>query len=409
MRLSPTEISIANGEVIISTQVTFDHPLSNKPNRLWFAFPEKFAPYITNRSDAFAVGLILLAMYSREDIHIEGELSPRLSRGLSEYQRAFHYWYPDLLSIIKVHALSLSELDLDQAGKATMTLFSGGVDSAYTLMNHLPEHQPLKEFQVKYAVFIHGYDIPLQNQKSFENASRAFSQELASTGVELIPVRTNLRYFTSGLLPWMVAHGCATIAAGLTLDRLCSNLLLPASHGLDDFKAWGSSPMVDHLLSTETIETLYDGICASRSDKVYAISNWLPAQHFLRVCINEDLRDGVQNCSVCEKCTRTMIMLYMLGKLDQFKTFTRPMSDWDIARWTPHYATSVVNTPAMRRYAKQTGQTQYLLPLAVAHLRGLFMFWIRKLIPKRLFTALKKQKFPYEQDPFNPAFLENPP
>jgi hypothetical protein len=401
------ETRYENGEVILSARVTFDHPLLNKPDRLWFSFPDKFAPFVTHRSDAFAAGLILLAMHSGEEMRIEGELSPRLARGLVEYQRVFHFWFPHLFSPIQIHAGCLSELDRDLAGKETMTLFSGGVDSAFTLLKHLPDHQPLTGFQVRYALFIHGYDIPLQNQGSYQNACHIFSNELAQVGVELIPVRSNLRYFTSGLLPWVLAHGCATIAAALMLDRLCGNLLVPASASLDDIKPWGSSPLVDHWLSTETCQIMHHGL-SSRMEKVSAIANWQPAQRFLRVCINEDFRDGVQNCSACEKCLRTMIMLEMCGALDQFQTFSRPIRTLDIARWTPHYASNVVFTPAMRSYARQNGKPQYLLPLTIAHLRGLSMYAVRRLIPGRLFHFLKKQKFPYEQDPFNPAHLENP-
>jgi hypothetical protein len=405
VRLSPTEITIENGEVILSARVTFDRPLLNKPDRLWFSFPEKYAPFVTRRSDAFAVGLILLAMYSGENLIVEGELSPRLVRGLTEYQRAFRFWFPEKLSVINIEAQSLCELSPEEAGKQTFTLFSGGVDSAYTLMKHLPEHQPLPDFQVKYGLFIHGLDIPLQNRGSFDAACRTFTRELSTVGVELIPVRTNLRYFTSGLLPWMIAHGSATIAAGLMLDRLCANLLVPASHTLDDFKPWGSSPLVDHWLSTETNTIIHHGITASRMDKISAIANWQPAQNFLRVCINEGGRDGVQNCSLCEKCFRTMAMLEMCGTLEHFNTFNKKITRRDIARWTPTYNHGVMHTPAMRKYALQTGKTEYLLPISIAHLRGQAKRYFQKLIPTGLFNQLKKQKFPYDKDPFNPANL----
>jgi hypothetical protein len=162
------ETRYENGEVILSARVTFDHPLLNKPDRLWFSFPDKFAPFVTHRSDAFAAGLILLAMHSGEEMRIEGELSPRLARGLAEYQSVFHFWFPHLFSPIQINAGCLSELDLDLAGKETMTLFSGGVDSAFTLLKHLPDHQPLTGFQVSYALFIHGYDIPLQTRAAIK-------------------------------------------------------------------------------------------------------------------------------------------------------------------------------------------------------------------------------------------------
>jgi hypothetical protein len=407
MRLSPPEIFHKNDEVVVSVQVTFNQPQSNLPDRLWFSFPAKYAPFVTHRSDAFAAGLIILAMQMGEDLFVEGDLSPRLLRGLGEYQQAFNFWYPTLLSTIKIDARSLNALEPDQAGKETITLFSGGVDSAFTLMKHMPEHQPITDFQIRYALFIHGYDIPLQNRSSFDNACRTFSTALESTGVEIIPVRTNLRYFTTGRLPWMIAHGCATIAAGLTLDRLSSHLLVPATHYLDDYKPWGSSPLVDHWLSTETLETLHHGINASRMDKVLAIADWQPAQRFLRVCINEEGRDGAQNCSRCEKCFRTMIMLDLCQKLDQFQTFNRQIRPGDIVHWVPHYATGVVYTASMRQYIRKTGKTQYLLPIAIAHLRGLTMFAIRKMMPKKVFEFLKRRKFPPEKSPFSASQLTN--
>ncbi len=346
MRISRPEISVVNGEMVVSAQVSFDQPLLNKPDRLWFSVPEKFASFISQRSDAFAVGMLALAMHIGEDLTIEGELSPRLLRGMAEYQQAFHFWFPQM-SVIKNDASCLSKIDPLLAGKETISLFSGGVDLTYTLMQHLPGKRPIQDFQIKYGLFIHGFDIPLQNQPSFENAFNTLSRELAVLDIGLIPLRSNLRYFTSGLIPWSIAHGSAHIAAGLTLDRQCSHLLVPASHFVDDFKPWGSSPLVDHWLSTEFIEVIHHGINASRMDKIQAISAWQPAQSFLRVCINEKGRDGVQNCTRCEKCMRTMAMLELFGTLEKFKTFPRYFGVWDIARWTPHYGTSVVFTPSM--------------------------------------------------------------
>jgi hypothetical protein len=405
MRLSPSEITTANGEVILSAQVTFERPLLNKPDRLWFSVPEQYAPYLSRSADPFAAGLILLAMRSGEEMIVEGELSPQLARGLAEYQRAFHFWYPDKLSLVGLTTPNLCEADAAQANKQTATLFSGGVDSAFTLMMHLPQHQPLPEYQVRYGLFIHGFDVPLQNQRSYQNAFQTFRQELAVTGVELIPLRTNLRYFSSGLLRWSIAHGCAAIAAGLALDGLFSKLLVPASHTLSDYRPWGSSPLVDHLLSTERFDVLHHGASYARIDKISAIVDWEPAHHFLRVCINEYGRDGVHNCGKCEKCERTMAILALCGKIDQFKTFHRSFGKADIARWTPNYSAGVIHMPFMRQYARTHGKRDYLLPLAIAHLRGLIIARVKKITPKRLFKFLKQQKYPYDRDPFNPDYL----
>jgi len=85
---------LKNGEVIVSAKVTFKKPMLNKPDIAWFAFPESYLPYISGRADAFAAGLLPLAMVIREDLTIEGEMSPRLARGLQEYQLALNFWFP---------------------------------------------------------------------------------------------------------------------------------------------------------------------------------------------------------------------------------------------------------------------------------------------------------------------------
>jgi hypothetical protein len=405
MILSAPEMTINNGEAVLSARVSLQTPGLNKPERVWFAFPEKYRSFLSDRCDAFAAGLLPLAMALGEDMQVEGELSPRLARGMREYQLAFKFWFPDTLAEIAIQAPHPAVLSAGQAGSACLTLFSGGVDSSYTLMSHLPDRQPLPEFQARYALFVHGFDIPLQNRSSYADASRLFEQQLALQGVELIRCRTNLHYFTSGILKWDISHGGAVIAAGLALDKLVRYFLVPSSYALDELIPWGSTPMTDHWLSTETVDVIHHGVTFSRMEKVEAISHWEPAQHFLRVCVDEEHRAGVQNCSRCEKCLRTMTMLEICGVLKSFKTFRQPFGRGDILRWTPHYESGVVWLPQMVRFARTRRKFPYILPLRVAHLRGKIRLAARSLIPQFLFKHLKRQIFPYEKDPFNPVFL----
>jgi hypothetical protein len=58
-------------------------------------------------------------------------------------------------------------------------------------------------------------------------------------------------------------------------------------------------------------------------------------QNSLRVCFHPpsfDAKTGLPvNCCECEKCVRTMVVLMIIGKLDQFPTFAyrrRPLSDY---------------------------------------------------------------------------------
>jgi hypothetical protein len=346
-------------------------------------------------------------MVIREDMEIEGPLSTRLAHGLQEYQLALNFWFPKQMELVDMRAANLSSLPLEQAGQSCVTLFSGGVDSSYTLMSHLPDHQPNPDFQAKYAVFVHGFDIPLQNESAFKESLKIFSQQLEPLGVTVMPCRTNLHYFSSGLLAWGIAHGGAIIGTGLVLDKLVRYFLVPSSYSLDGLIPWGSSPMIDHWLSTESLHVIHHGTPLSRIEKVAAISSWPPAQQFLRVCVDESKRIGVNNCSNCEKCIRTMVMLEICGCLKSFKTFKQPFRRWNIIRCVPHYDSGQFSwLPQTLRYARSHGKTEFVFPLQIARLRGKFRFWLRKMIPQPLFNFLKKRSFPYQKDLFNPSHLD---
>ncbi|HMD89971.1 MAG TPA: hypothetical protein VKF38_12485 [Anaerolineaceae bacterium] len=405
MIISSPEITLKDGEVIVSANIKFNKPALYKPENAWFAFPESYLPYISGRADAFAASFLPLAMAVKEDLHIEGPLSPRLACGLQEYQLALNFWYPKQLALVDIQAATLTVLPPEQAGQSCVSLFSGGVDSSYTLMTHLPDRQPNPDFQVRYALFVKGFDIPLQNRADYTASLKIFSEQLRPLGVEVIPCRTNLHYFSSGLLNWGIAHGGTIISTGLVLDKLIRYFLVPSSYALVSLTHWGSSPMIDHWLSTETLQALHDGTPIARVDKVTAISTWHPAQQFLRVCVDDSQRYGVNNCSKCEKCLRTMIVLEICGTLKSFKTFQQPFGLWDIIRWVPPYD-SLVWFPQMLQCARVRGKTEYIFPIWFANLRGKLWNWLRKMIPKPLFNYLKKRNFPYQKDLFNPANMD---
>jgi hypothetical protein len=405
MIIATPEISLRNGQVTVSARIQFaNHPL-NKPETAWFRLPEKYAPYISGRADAFAAALLPLAQALGEDLTIEGPLSPRLLNGMREYQLALAFWFPKLMRIVDIRADNLRPLAAEQAGRNCVALFSGGVDSSYTVLQHLPENQPIPDYQVRGALFVHGLDIPLQNQASYSESLQIFSQQLGPLGVELIPCATNLHYFSSGLLTWGIAHGGVITGSGLVLDGWAANLLVSSSYSLDGLIPWGSSPMIDHLLSTETLKVIHYGAAASRIDKVYAISGWQPAQNFLRVCVDEAHRLGTSNCSRCEKCIRTMSMLEICGTLSSFKTFKQPFRKGDIYRWTPHYEGGEVWVDQTIEFARRHGKQEFVFPVQVAHFKAKLRAWVYKRLPNWLFKRIKAQVFPYENDIFNPIFL----
>lgn len=74
---------------------------------------------------------------------------------------------------------------------------------------------------------------------------------------------------------------------------------------------WGSNPITDRMLSTDSFQLIHDGAGYSRTEKVREIAEWPEVQNYLRVCWEGQELD--RNCGRCEKCVRTVLNFRALG------------------------------------------------------------------------------------------------
>src|SRR3989344_1953593 len=133
MIISKPKIEEKDGYLELSSQIKVesDNFLSTT---IWYRFPLGQKEFVSDRSDSFLVGLLLLAMMLEEDITVEGRVSPRLVYSLRQVQEYFHVWFPDTLHLIQIDCQSLEE---DKGEKHDIvSSFSGGVDAFYTLLKH---------------------------------------------------------------------------------------------------------------------------------------------------------------------------------------------------------------------------------------------------------------------------------
>jgi hypothetical protein len=402
MIIHQPEVKIENGEVGVSARVEFSTPMANIPKALWYRFPEVYAGYVTERSDGFIVDLLLLAMVMGEEVMVRGTTSPRLAYGLEQYQKVFNAWFPRQFRQIGVAYKRIEALLPEQGGKQVVSSFSGGVDSTFTLMEHLPPKQVIPEFQVSHCVFVQGFDIPLWDTEDFKQALLIFSRVLASLGVGLIACKTNIHSFTTGRVSWDYSHGSALVGPALVMTGLIKSFLISSSWNLRKVRPWGSSVFTDSWLSTETFETVHYGLPYPRMEKVAAISDWKPAHQFLRVCTDLEKRKGVQNCSRCEKCLRTMIMLKLTDSLESFKTFQHPLRKVDMIRWVP---TLMIYTSQVKKYILHNKKYSFLPFLVIPYLLGWTQYLIKKLMPRWLYNQLKMKVYPKWDDPFIHNYL----
>lgn len=331
MRIFQPKLQVDGNRAILSASIKFNGSPTSFPETLWFSVDSKFAHLLDPRFEPFVVTLCPFAASSREEIVFDGPLSERLSVGLSEYWRVLTTWNPDMFGPIEIKASNFSEEN--RGGGAPAAAFSGGVDSFFT--QYLNRERPLG-FKTKYAVFVHGFDIPLSQEKIFEDAAAAYENVLRQEDVELVRLTTNAREFIPPGF-WEMGHGSALAGAALALSAGINRFFIPSSKSYGTLEPWGSDPLIDSLLSTEYLQVIHDGAYYTRFDKISLMKDWDPFRRLIRTCYKKP--SAFENCGKCQNCRRTMMVLASLGVLDRFPTFPTVSNPYHFitCRWeTPH-------------------------------------------------------------------------
>jgi len=388
MIIHQPEMLKRDGNCIIYAKIEMNQPRDNFPEYLWYRVPERFAQHLSLQSDSFLIPGLIGGMHFKEEVEVHGTLSPKLAYNLNEYQHLLNFRMSKDVTPVEIKYAHLKALQAKPSGVGTT--FSGGVDSLFTIWKHLPQNQPIMDYRITHALFIHGFDILNKDKGRYQKLYPSYRDALKEINIELIPLETNL---VSLIIPRMkLSHFYGPILAGSVhiFGNLFKKFFIPSSSDYTKIRQWTSSsdPTSDPLLSSENLDIIHHGAATRRVEKVEAICDWELAQTHLRVCVPDHPEKYSQNCSRCEKCLRTMIPLYALGKLDQFKTFEKPLTSnheslWWIRKFNPKRG-FVKEIFSFTRKVKPD-----LVPwLRIAALAGHVRYRFVNLIPKPVQTWL---------------------
>lgn len=200
-------------------------------------------------------------------------------------------------------------------GKETALCFSGGVDSFYACLSGATTPSAL--------VYVQGFDRPLADESLLPRIRMMLDDVAAACGAEPIIVRTNLRehpVFASS--NWERTHGGALACVGHLLDPSIGHLLIAASFAGDDAPPWGSHAWLDPLLGSSALEIVHAGSDLRRAEKLERLAHEPLLQQHLRVCWEST--GATYNCSRCDKCLATMLVLRETGTLGSHSAFDPP-------------------------------------------------------------------------------------
>ncbi len=348
IHLWPEEFKSENGKIQISARLEVP---KQDPFHLWFRLPEKLGPLITHNSDPLTLVALPYAMQLGHDLHIHGEVSPSLLMNLTEFQTIWACWKPDRYRRINVIADLEQEppraINDDQA----ILAFSGGVDSCFTALRHSKGRNGRFNRSIKAGLMVHGFDIPLSADTYFNRASKASEKLLSSLGIQLFTLATNVRVLP---LIWGDVHACAIAASLILFQKSYRNGLVASSYPYQNLLLpWGSNPVSDSFLGSETFRLIHDGASFTRVEKIREIGEWAEARKYLRVCWKNKEYD--RNCCRCDKCVRTILAFRSLG-FGLPEAFDRDITNQDIRELVKSSSDRFYLLESMKKNAHLTNQ-----------------------------------------------------
>lgn len=275
---------------------------------LWWRFSGELTPREPASSNHALTALLPFAMHQQADLHIHGAVDQTLLENLEESVDAWTMWRPDLYRRIQISADQALTVTPDLSAGAAL-MYSGGVDANYALVAHKEALLGHRSREIRTAVLVQGFDIPLLDERWFSVARQHARPILDYFSCPLTEVQTNWR---SICVDWEMEHGFAIASVLHQLDSSYGAGLWAADEPYNrEVIPWGSNSISNPLLSGGGFPIRCVGAGINRSAKTGVIGKIRCISDHLRVCWRHP--DNGLNCGTCEKCVRTRLALQAHG------------------------------------------------------------------------------------------------
>ena len=301
--------------------------------------------------EPFLLAFLLPAMRRGYAVRIDEPVDEGLLGHLDVFQATWAGWLPHRLRVIPIDAEPRAGSSPASRG---ITCFSGGVDSAYTLLRHgRPGGSPPL---VDAGLLVHGFDIPAEDARPFAGARARAERMLASEGADLVSLWTDLRRLEAAFdVRWdRETHGAALAAALWCVAGRFGTGLIPSTYPEARPKTpWGSHPRTDHHLGGDRLRIVHEGVEAHKLHKVRLVADRAALTRDLRVCWQGEHLD--RNCGRCWKCVTTQVCYWLAG-VSQPGAFPVRATLEDVARAPQKNEQNVWLYEQLRQAAAETGQ-----------------------------------------------------
>lgn len=289
---------------------------------LWYSLDEPFGDLVAPSCDAPLVGLLIPAMAAGEDIHVDGVISDKLFYNLAgPYQKLLQLVIPTLRPVRITADKVCGSLACRPPGVATG--FSGGIDSFCALADHYGSNVS-DSFKITHLLYnnvgSHGKDGERLFRKRFERLAPVAER----LGLPFVKVDSNLGKFYGKGLGFSKTDTPRNASVALLLQGGIGRCMYASSNsyahvfvGPSKYMAFTESISLP-LLSTETLDVFSVGSQYTRVEKTLRVAELPESYGSLDVCA-QTLPDAADtNCSICQKCLRTLATLEIAGLLERY-------------------------------------------------------------------------------------------
>jgi hypothetical protein len=265
--------------------------------------------------EAFASAFLIPAIAARARLELDAPVCSDWHEHVPRVLQLLHQWwdYPQIQPHLTVDPTPQAAPTSQRSGLC----FSGGVDSFFSLLRG--------DRPINMLIFAHGYDIALHDQARLDAFKPWFERIGQATNTQPVIVSTNLREHSAfASTVWARTHGGALAAIGHLLSDHIDQLVISSSYPLKDPHPWGTHWELDPLWSSARLQVVHYGAQFWRTEKLRAIASEPLVRDNLRVCWKKLTSDI--NCSRCEKCLRTQLVLLTCKQLEHYTVFDQKTS-----------------------------------------------------------------------------------
>ncbi len=294
-----------------------DVMLNGNTETFWFKYDIQYKDYLVTESiESFVLAFLPFLLKKNIDIKSDFPINEQFKYSIEQYL------IPTLARNIKSYntiKIDTPVNNLRYNGSGVAVGISCGVDSSYTILKNYNTHSEESGMNINYVTFFNA-----GSSGSSDKAHDLYKKRLAEAQkaanylrLKLITVDTNINSIYLDF-DYESVHSYRTLAIPLTLQKLFKRYYYSSSFTFENFKFDDSDPTYHDLLTMSCINTpslLFTvvGCEATRIEKLQYISQFEFPKKFLNVCVRKET-----NCSKCFKCIRTMLELYLIGKLEDY-------------------------------------------------------------------------------------------